>query len=255
MERDPTARALTLLSLLQSGVERSGADLADRLEISDRTLRRDATAAGSSQPPRTFDRVDYEAARTGLLHHVELWVLDLSAARPRWQWLLGSLGYEQFQSWDNGVSYRLGPTYIVLEQPPALIEGSHERRRPGADGSTLNFEYEAGMSRRYGRQSRVSSSYRRTSTSPLTTPRKPRRGRCRPARHLPSSNLKTMSESCSTRLAIRSAYSLQGEPDRRRFPAHTEAYGVSWPRGAASGLGLRPSSKVRSSKVTSTGWP
>ncbi len=50
---------------------------------------------------------------------------DLSAARPRWQWLLGALGCEQFQSWDNGVSYRLGPTYIVLEQSPALIEGSH----------------------------------------------------------------------------------------------------------------------------------
>ncbi len=72
-----------------------------------------------------------EAARIGLLHHLELWVPDLSTARPRWQWLLGSLGYEQFQSWDNGVSYRLGPTYIVLEQSPALIEGAHERRRAG----------------------------------------------------------------------------------------------------------------------------
>ncbi len=75
--------------------------------------------------------VDHEAARTGLLHDLELWVPDLSAARPRWQWLLGALEYEQFQSWDNGVSYRLGPTYIVLEQSAALIEGSHERRRAG----------------------------------------------------------------------------------------------------------------------------
>ena len=65
------------------------------------------------------------------MHRLELWVPDLSAARPRWQWLLGALGCEQFQSWDNGVSYRLGPTYIVLEQSAALIEGSHERHRAG----------------------------------------------------------------------------------------------------------------------------
>jgi len=67
----------------------------------------------------------------GLLHHVELWVPDLATARPRWQWLLSSLGYQQFQLWDNGVSYQLGPTYIVLEQSPALIDGPHNRRRAG----------------------------------------------------------------------------------------------------------------------------
>lgn len=46
----------------------------------------------------------------GLLHHVELWVPDLAVARPRWAWLLGALGYEPFQEWDAGVSWRLGPT-------------------------------------------------------------------------------------------------------------------------------------------------
>ncbi len=71
--------------------------------------------------------------RVGLLHHVELWVPDLAAAQPRWRWLLDALGYEQFQLWDHGVSYRLGPTYIVLEQSPALIDGGHERRRAGVN--------------------------------------------------------------------------------------------------------------------------
>jgi len=70
-------------------------------------------------------------SHVGLLHHVELWVSDLTVAHPRWQWLLSSLGYEQFQLWDNGVSYQLGPTYIVLEQSPALIGGRHDRRRAG----------------------------------------------------------------------------------------------------------------------------
>ena len=70
-------------------------------------------------------------AATGFLHHVELWVPDWRSAQTRWSWLLESLGYEQFQLWDNGVSYRLGPTYIVLEQSPAMVDAPHERRRPG----------------------------------------------------------------------------------------------------------------------------
>lgn len=80
---------------------------------------------------RTVEPVDDEVAPSGLLHHVEFWVSDLGAARPRWQWLLASLGYEQFQLWDSGVSYKLGSTYIVLEQSPALLDGPHERRRAG----------------------------------------------------------------------------------------------------------------------------
>lgn len=71
------------------------------------------------------------AGPTGLLHHVELWVPDLAAAVPRWAWLLGELGYEELQRWDQGVSYALGPTYLVLEQSPALIDGPHERLRAG----------------------------------------------------------------------------------------------------------------------------
>jgi len=99
--------------------------------VSDDGSSTETSAGHLRNAARALGAVDYEAARTGLLHHLELWVPDLRAARPRWQWLLGALGYEQFQSWDNGVSYRLGPTYIVLEQSPALIEGSHERRRAG----------------------------------------------------------------------------------------------------------------------------
>lgn len=88
-----------------------------------------------------------EPASTGLLHHVELWVSDISAARPRWQWLLSSLGYEQFQLWDNGVSYQLGPTYIVLEQSPALIEGSYERRRAGLNHLAFHAGARAALDR------------------------------------------------------------------------------------------------------------
>jgi catechol 2,3-dioxygenase-like lactoylglutathione lyase family enzyme len=65
------------------------------------------------------------------LHHVELWVPDLDRAVACWGWLLGELGYEQFQDWDGGRSWRAGPTYIVVEQSPAMTSNEHERCRPG----------------------------------------------------------------------------------------------------------------------------
>lgn len=70
-------------------------------------------------------------AEVGALHHLELWVADLAAARPAWHWLLGSLGYAVHQDWPAGVSWRRGDGYVVLEQSPALLPGSHERTRPG----------------------------------------------------------------------------------------------------------------------------
>jgi catechol 2,3-dioxygenase-like lactoylglutathione lyase family enzyme len=68
---------------------------------------------------------------TGTLHHVELWVPDLERAIAEWGWLLGRLGYEQFQDWDRGRSWRLAGTYIVVEQSPAMTGAGHDRLRPG----------------------------------------------------------------------------------------------------------------------------
>jgi catechol 2,3-dioxygenase-like lactoylglutathione lyase family enzyme len=68
---------------------------------------------------------------TGTLHHVELWVPDLPRAVAEWGWLLGRLGYEQFQDWQHGRSWRLAGTYLVVEQSPALSGAEHDRLRPG----------------------------------------------------------------------------------------------------------------------------
>jgi catechol 2,3-dioxygenase-like lactoylglutathione lyase family enzyme len=65
----------------------------------------------------------------GGLHHVELRTADLPAAERSWGWLLGELGYEPFQRWDGGRSWRLGDLYVVLEAAP--LDGVHDRRRPG----------------------------------------------------------------------------------------------------------------------------
>lgn len=67
----------------------------------------------------------------GQLHHVELWVVDLAATEASLGWLLTELDYVPEQSWDAGRSWRLGPTYIVAEQSPALAPGGHERCRAG----------------------------------------------------------------------------------------------------------------------------
>lgn len=67
----------------------------------------------------------------GVLHHVELWVRELSRAVATLGWLLEALGYTPFQDWPSGRSWRLGSTYIVVEQSPALSATGHERTRPG----------------------------------------------------------------------------------------------------------------------------
>lgn len=69
--------------------------------------------------------------RPGVLHHVELWVPDLARAAGEWGWLLTELGYAAYQDWPAGRSWRLGATYLVVEQSPALIAAGHDRCRPG----------------------------------------------------------------------------------------------------------------------------
>jgi catechol 2,3-dioxygenase-like lactoylglutathione lyase family enzyme len=69
--------------------------------------------------------------KMGTLHHVELWVPSLERAIGSWGWLLIELGYTQYQDWPKGRSWRLGDTYVVVEQSPDLVGERHERRRPG----------------------------------------------------------------------------------------------------------------------------
>ncbi len=68
---------------------------------------------------------------TGGLHHVEVWVPDLAAAEASWGWLLGALGWEPYQHWPAGRSWRLGAVYLVVEHSPALTRPSHDRCAPG----------------------------------------------------------------------------------------------------------------------------
>jgi catechol 2,3-dioxygenase-like lactoylglutathione lyase family enzyme len=70
--------------------------------------------------------------RPGQLHHVELYVSDLECSTAFWSWFLGELGYEPFQSWDGGRSYRLDATYLVFVQTEAThLEPAYHRKRTG----------------------------------------------------------------------------------------------------------------------------
>jgi catechol 2,3-dioxygenase-like lactoylglutathione lyase family enzyme len=51
-----------------------------------------------------------------MLHHLEIYVSNLSKSIEFWAWLLTELGYEQYQKWDKGISWKYGETYIVFVQ-------------------------------------------------------------------------------------------------------------------------------------------
>jgi catechol 2,3-dioxygenase-like lactoylglutathione lyase family enzyme len=58
-------------------------------------------------------------------------VPDLERTIATWGWLLDALGYELYQDWPGGRSWRHGDTYLVFERSPDLVDAPHERRRPG----------------------------------------------------------------------------------------------------------------------------
>jgi catechol 2,3-dioxygenase-like lactoylglutathione lyase family enzyme len=51
-----------------------------------------------------------------MLHHVEIYVSNLSKSVEFWGWLLPELGYEQYQKWDSGISWKHQETYLVFVQ-------------------------------------------------------------------------------------------------------------------------------------------
>jgi catechol 2,3-dioxygenase-like lactoylglutathione lyase family enzyme len=65
-----------------------------------------------------------------MLSHVEIYVSDLERSAHFWDWLLGLLGYQPFQSWAEGRSWRRNGFYLVRVQAPYdhVGAGYHRRR-------------------------------------------------------------------------------------------------------------------------------
>lgn len=69
----------------------------------------------------------------GAVHHIELWVPSLDRAIESFGWVFETLGYDEFQKWDCGRSWRAGATYVVVEESPAVVGDEHDRLRPGVN--------------------------------------------------------------------------------------------------------------------------
>jgi catechol 2,3-dioxygenase-like lactoylglutathione lyase family enzyme len=52
----------------------------------------------------------------GQLHHIEIYAKDLKTSKDFWGWLLQELGYSEYQSWKQGISYIFDKTYLVFVQ-------------------------------------------------------------------------------------------------------------------------------------------
>ena len=51
-----------------------------------------------------------------MLHHVEIYISNLEKSVEFWSWLLTELGYEQYQKWELGISWKYQETYLVFVQ-------------------------------------------------------------------------------------------------------------------------------------------
>lgn len=86
-------------------------------------------------------------AAPGGVHHVELWVADLAGAERSLGWLFTELGWREYQRWPRGVSWRHGPSYVVVEDSPDRRGDRHERTRPGLNHLALHVRDRAELDR------------------------------------------------------------------------------------------------------------
>ncbi len=65
-----------------------------------------------------------------MIHHIELYVSDLKKSMLFWGWLLHDLGYELYQQWGEGESWKFNESYIVFVQVEDNFknQGYHRKR-------------------------------------------------------------------------------------------------------------------------------
>jgi catechol 2,3-dioxygenase-like lactoylglutathione lyase family enzyme len=67
-----------------------------------------------------------------VLHHVEIYVSNLEKSIEFWDWLLIKLGYETYQKWEQGISWKYNETYLVFVQTEQrFLEIPYHRSRVG----------------------------------------------------------------------------------------------------------------------------
>ena len=77
----------------------------------------------------------------GMLHHIEIYVSNLNKTVEFWDWFLSELGYSVYQSWEQGVSWKLGDTYIVFVQTEERFQDiDYHRCRVGLNHLAFHAE-------------------------------------------------------------------------------------------------------------------
>lgn len=64
-----------------------------------------------------------------MIHHIEIYVENLEESKKFYNLFLPLLGYELFQNWDQGFSYRYQETYIVFVQVEEKYKDSKYHRK------------------------------------------------------------------------------------------------------------------------------
>ncbi len=68
----------------------------------------------------------------GQIHHIEIYVSDLKRTVSFWEWFLKDLGYEVYQQWESGISFKLDDAYLVFVQTEEkYLDVSYHRCRTG----------------------------------------------------------------------------------------------------------------------------
>jgi catechol 2,3-dioxygenase-like lactoylglutathione lyase family enzyme len=68
----------------------------------------------------------------GIIHHIEIYVSDLEKSTDFWGWLLEELGYDLYQTWKQGKSWKLGDSYLVFVQTEErFLDVPYHRKRVG----------------------------------------------------------------------------------------------------------------------------
>ncbi|WKA54303.1 VOC family protein [Planococcus shixiaomingii] len=76
-----------------------------------------------------------------MLHHVEINASDLLVTREFYDALLPDLGYELYQEWPLGFSYKYGATYLVFVQTEAaFIHSGYHRKATGLNHLAFHAE-------------------------------------------------------------------------------------------------------------------
>ncbi|MCL6571283.1 MAG: VOC family protein [Bacillus sp. (in: Bacteria)] len=76
-----------------------------------------------------------------MLHHLEIYVSNLSKSTAFWAWFLTELGYKQYQKWELGISWKYGETYIVFVQAEErFMDVPYHRSRVGLNHLAFHAE-------------------------------------------------------------------------------------------------------------------